>query len=444
MADFIAAIAESWQTCVTALADISPAWRAELVAEASDFVRFNGAAIRQGGTVQDAQMQLTLMVEGRSGYRRFPLTGVVAIDQAQLDQAVAELCQEVPQLPSDPFLVLPEGSQRSRVDQEGAIPPVTEVIPAIISAVRGLDFTGLYAGGVQVRAYADSAGQSHWFQTASFNLDYSLFNAQQRAVKGYYADQTWDLAAFRAQIQALSAQLQCLAQPAKSLPPGRYRTYFAPAAVAELVGMLSWGGVSEAAMRQGTSALLPLRRGERRLADSFHLRENFQAIPAPRFNDQGDLAPVELDIIHAGELRQTLISTRTAKEYGLTPNGAVQGEYLRAPEVRPGTLAEDGVLATLDQGLYVSNLHYLNWSDQATGRITGMTRYACFWVEQGRWVAPIENLRFDESLYHFWGEGLMGLTQTQTLIPATDTYEYRSLGGVLVPGMLVQDFSYTL
>jgi len=197
-------------------------------------------------------------------------------------------------------------------------------------------------------------------------------------------------------------------------------------------------------MRQGTSALLPLRRGERRLADSFHLRENFQAIPAPRFNDQGDLAPVELDIIHAGELRQTLISTRTAKEYGLTPNGAVQGEYLRAPEVRPGTLAEDGVLATLDQGLYVSNLHYLNWSDQATGRITGMTRYACFWVEQGRWVAPIENLRFDESLYHFWGEGLMGLTQTQTLIPATDTYEYRSLGGVLVPGMLVQDFSYTL
>jgi len=147
MADFIAAIAESWQTCVTALADISPAWRAELVAEASDFVRFNGAAIRQGGTVQDAQMQLTLMVEGRSGYRRFPLTGVVAIDQAQLDQAVAELCQEVPQLPSDPFLVLPEGSQRSRVDQEGAIPPVTEVIPAIISAVRGLDFTGLYAGG---------------------------------------------------------------------------------------------------------------------------------------------------------------------------------------------------------------------------------------------------------------------------------------------------------
>lgn len=444
MTDFIAAIAESWQTCIADLGNISASWRAELVAEASDFVRFNGAAIRQSGTVYDAQVQLTLMMDGRSGYRRFPLMGVPQIDREQLQTAVAELCQEVPTLPPDPFLVLPSGSEHSRVEHRGAIPPVTEVVSAIVSTVHALDFTGLYAGGPQVRAYADSAGQSHWFQTESFTLDYSLFNDQQRAVKGTYADRTWDLTAFTAQIQDLSTQLHLLAEPAKSLPPGRYPTYLAPAAVAELVGMLSWGGVSEAALRQGTSALLPLQRGERRLADTFHFRENFQNIPAPRFNDQGDLAPAQLDIIHQGELRQTLISQRTAKEYGLTPNGAVQGEYLRAPEVRPGTLADDRVLATLDRGLYVSNLHYLNWSDPATGRITGMTRYACFWVEGGQWVAPIENLRFDETLYHFWGEGLVGLTQNQELIPATDTYEHRSLGGVLVPGMLVQDFSYTL
>lgn len=444
MAEFIAAIAASWQSCITDLGDVSASWRAELVAEASDFVRFNGAAIRQGGTVYDARMQLTLMLAGRSGYRRFPLMGVPQIDREQLQTVVAELCQEVPTLPPDPFLVLPSGAQHSQVVQGGAIPPVTDVIPAIISTVHALDFTGLYAGGSQLRAYADSAGQSHWFQTESFNLDYSLFNAQQRAVKGYYADRTWDLAAFTAQIQTRREQLQYLTQPAKSLPPGRYPTYLAPAAVAELVGMLSWGGVSEAAMRQGTSPLLPLQRGERRLADTFHLRENFQDIPAPRFNDQGDLAPAQLDIIHQGQLGQTLISQRTAKEYGLTANGAVQGEYLRAPEVRPGTLADDRVLATLDRGLYVSNLHYLNWSDPATGRITGMTRYACFWVEGGQWVAPIENLRFDETLYHFWGEGLVGLTQNQELIPATDTYEHRSLGGVLVPGILVQDFSYTL
>ena len=50
----------------------------------------------------------------------------------------------------------------------------------------------------------------------------------------------------------------------------------------------------------------------------------------------------------------------------------------------------------IDTGLYLGNLHYLNWSDNIGGRITGMTRYACFWVEDGEIVAPIENMRFEK------------------------------------------------
>ncbi|MEM6717485.1 MAG: metallopeptidase TldD-related protein, partial [Cyanobacteria bacterium P01_C01_bin.147] len=120
------------------------------------------------------------------------------------------------------------------------------------------------------------------------------------------------------------------------------------------------------------------------------------------------------------------------------------GEYLRSPTLAPGNLTESDILTALDTGLYVSNLHYLNWSDRPNGRITGMTRYACFWVENGKIIAPIENLRFDESLYNFWGEKLLDLTQTGQFIPEVGSYGFRDLGGTLVPGMLVQDFAYTL
>jgi predicted Zn-dependent protease len=92
----------------------------------------------------------------------------------------------------------------------------------------------------------------------------------------------------------------------------------------------------------------------------------------------------------------------------------------------------------------VSNLHYLNWSDRPNGRITGMTRYACFWVEKGKIVAPIEDLRFDESLYNFWGTNLIDLTQELQFIPEVGSYGFRDLGGTLVPGMLVDNFAYTL
>jgi predicted Zn-dependent protease len=73
-----------------------------------------------------------------------------------------------------------------------------------------------------------------------------------------------------------------------------------------------------------------------------------------------------------------------------------------------------------------------------------MTRYACFWVEQGRIVAPIENLRFDESLYNFWGSNLVDLTQETAIIPEVGSYGFRDLGGKTVPGMLVEGFAYTL
>ena len=53
-------------------------------------------------------------------------------------------------------------------------------------------------------------------------------------------------------------------------------------------------------------------------------------------------------------------------------------------------------------------------------------------------------MRFDETLYHFWGEGLEELGECNELIPDISSYGERSLGGVSTPGMLVNDFAFTL
>jgi predicted Zn-dependent protease len=140
----------------------------------------------------------------------------------------------------------------------------------------------------------------------------------------------------------------------------------------------------------------------------------------------------------------TLVNTRTAQEYQKVSNQANTEESLRAAEVSTGNLPQEQILAELDTGLYLSNLHYLNWSDRQTGRITGMTRYACFWVENGQIVAPIKNLRFDESLYNFWGTNLLAVTNFAEYVADVDSYGRRSLGGSWVPGMLIKDFTYTL
>jgi predicted Zn-dependent protease len=416
-----------------------------LSSESSQFTRFNSAKVRQTGCVHDGSIQLTLMANQRSSSRQFPLTGNWEIDWELASTALQELRDELPLLPIDPYLVLPSGNHSSREINTGKSLTPEILVPSILETVTNLDFTGMYAGGVVIRGYGDSSGQKHWFVTDSFNLDYSLFMASGQAVKGTFAGSEWNEAAYLAKINDGKQQIEMLSRPVKELPKGQYKTYFAPAAVAELLGMLSWGAISEADIQQGNSALAALSRQEKQLSPKFTLKENFQSGLVPRFNNLGEMAAPELALIEKGILINSLVNSRTAKEYNKPANGANGSETLRSPEISLGNLTFEQILPSLDTGLYVSNLHYLNWSDRPSGRITGMTRYACFWVENGEIIAPIANLRFDESLYRFWGaENLIDLTNFQEFIPEVGTYGSRQLGGSLVPGMLVNDFTYTL
>ena len=417
-----------------------------LAGERSQFTRFNGAKVRQSGQVFDAQLQLTLMSDRASAQARFPFVGDFKTDWHTAQQTLSDLQADLLHLPEDPYLVLPatEGPHRSREVRSGRLIAPSAIAKTLLAPVSHLDFSGLYAAGVTYRAYGDSAGKRHWFETPSFTLDYSFFTEGDRAVKGTLAGQTWNTAAYQQAIQNAQRQLTLLKRPIKSVERGTYRTYLAPAAVADLMDTMMYGGLGEADLRQGNSAFAKLEKGEASLSSQFSLGENFQRIGVPRFNEFGVIAPNQLAVIAQGKWVTPLINARSAKEYAKTSNAANRSESLRAPVVSSGQLSEAQILSELGTGLYLGNLHYLNWSDLRAGRITGMTRYACFWVEAGEIVAPIENLRFDDSFYRFLSEeALIGLTQ-QAFLPAVDTYERRSLGGMWVPGMLIDQFRYTL
>ncbi|ETN86425.1 hypothetical protein NECAME_16327 [Necator americanus] len=109
-----------------------------------------------------------------------------------------------------------------------------------------------------------------------------------------------------------------------------------------------------------------------------------------------------------------------------------------------GDLADADVLAALGTGLYVGNLWYVNFSDRMSCRLTGMTRFATFWVEEGRVVAPVDAMRFDDSLYGLLGERLERLGAQPELRLSEDTWGQRATGGMQLPGVLVKSFELTL
>lgn len=413
--------------------------------ENSQFIRINDHRVRQTGLVRDRNLTINLISNSRTCSGSISLSGDLDHDLSTAENELLRLRIEIQNLPEDPFIVLPEDHGSTRTVSDSDLPDEKDIVEKIMPALQGLDVAGIWASGIIVRGTANSAGQRHWFETGTFSLDCSFVTPEHRMVKGTFAGSKWNQADYETFVEDSRKKLEIMKRKPVRIKPGNYRTWFSPAAVGDFLGMFSWYGISEASIRQGKSAFLKMRNEGETLSPLFSVSEDFSSGLVPRFNTDGEVSAEKLDLIDKGTLVNTLVSTRTAKEYGLESNFAdPSGEFLRLPVIQGGTLDEKDVLKELGTGLYLSNLWYLNWSDTTGGRITGMTRYACFWVEDGEIVAPIESMRFDDSLYNFFGKELVAVGRKQELLPTVETYFERAVGGMICPGILVNSFSLTL
>lgn len=413
-------------------------------AEDSTFLRFNHAQVRQATQVSQAHATLALTQGARSADSTLSLTGDLARDTAALRAAQSALAQDLPHLPEDPYLLRPDTLTSTSRDEDGDLPSASEVIDAVATHAQGLDLVGLHASGPIVRTYADSRGQRNWHRVATFSFDWCLYQSADKAVKALHAGRQWSEAAWARQLKQGAAQLELLGLDPIALKPGRYRAYFAPSAMAELLGILGWSGFGQKEQAVGTSSLTRLVRGEATLHPSIQLTEDIGHSIAPAFTADGFTGPAQIPLVVDGRHAGNLCSPRSAREYHRPTNGAGAGESPQALSLAAGTLPEADALKALGTGLCISNLHYLNYSDRQHCRVTGMTRFACFWVENGQLVAPLQVMRFDDDLLDLLGPRLIALTDQAHLHQETSTYGQRQLSAITTPGALVEGFELTL
>ncbi len=410
--------------------------------EQSDFVRFNHGKVRQAGSVEQRHVTLRLIRDGRHASQSLALTGgPTDFDQGRM--ALAELRSLLDHVPADPYLFYATDICSSEKKRRGEIPSSEEIVDEIAVQANRHDLVGILASGAMYRGFANSLGQRNWHEVENFNFDWSLYYRTDKAVKSSFAGFEWHADHLSAKMRSAVEQLKQLQRPAKTIEPGQYRAYLAPRALDEITGMLSWGGLSAKARRTKQSPLLRMEQGAR-LNEKFTLCEHTVAATAPGFQGDGFIKPDRVNLIERGELRDALVAPRTAREYDLPCNGANGSESPESTELAAGSLASADALTALDRGLLINNLWYLNYSDRPACRLTGMTRFATFWVENGEIVAPVNVMRFDDTLYRILGENLLDLTQERELMLDASTYGSRSTQSSRLPGALVSGLKFTL
>jgi len=415
-----------------------------LSGEDSDFARLNQGRVRQPGSVSQCSASLRLIQGRRHATVQVAISGEQSGDLARIDHALDRLRAVLPHLPDDPHLLINETVSSSDDDRSGARPDARQMVDALLEEGDGLDLVGIVASGSVFRGFANHLGQRNWFARSSFNLDWCLVHDADKAVKCSLADFSFDRAAVTARMADARRQLEVLRRPSRTIEPGRYRAWLTPSAVSEVLGVLNWGGFSLKGLKTGHSPLRRFWNGDDQLDDRVDLIEDVAGGIAPDFQADGFRRPAQVQIFEGGRMVGALASPRSAREYGVPTTGAGSNELPESLSLAAGDIATGTELSRLENGLYIGNLWYTNFSDRAACRITGMTRFATFWVQGGEIVCPVDVMRFDETLGQLLGSGLEGLSEAAEFQPSNMTYFERSTQSVRCPGALVSEMRFTL
>jgi predicted Zn-dependent protease len=418
---------------------------ANVAGEHTDFIRLNNNDVRQAGTVDQRRVTLDLIEGRRHVAGAITLTGERSVDHTRVSSLLTQLRDQRRLVADDPFLLYNDTPTSTERIERGAIPEPADALRDIRDAGAGHDLVGIYASGDTYSGFANSLGQRNWFQSATFNLDWCFYLQADKAAKNLYAGFDWNDELFARKVDWSTRQLAALAREPMSLSPGGYRTYLAPRAMEELVQLISYyGAFGRRAHETRQTPLLRMIADDATLSPLVSISEDTAGGVAPNFQSAGFIRPDHVSLVADGQYVDTLVSPRSAQEYGATTNGAGDGEYPESLSLLPGTIPTAAVSEVLGTGLFVGNLWYTNFSDRAACRTTGMTRFATFWIDEGEIVAPVNVLRFDDTAYHLLGDKLEGLTDEAEVLLDASTYEHRSTDSTRLPGALVSEMRFVL
>jgi PmbA protein len=236
---------------------------------------------------------------------------------------------------------------------------------------------------------------------------------------------------------------------AVELEAGTHAAILEPYAFSELLWYFGFSSINGLACLENRSYFSG-RIGEKIFHESFTLVDDgLTARGLPKAFDFEGAPKQRVVIVENGVAKDVVWDRRTALRAG--DDHRTTGHALSAPaqgfgplplnlEVAGADATRDELIERVDEGIYVTRLHYLGVVDPREGIITGMTRDGTFRIEGGKVTRPLVNLRFTTSFPKLV-ESLLGLGNDIELVNRSDFYDERYPFGTLVPTVATEAFT---
>lgn len=224
-----------------------------------------------------------------------------------------------------------------------------------------------------------------------------------------------------------------------TLPDGQYTVILEPAAVGQLLLLLSFMGFGCKTLYQRRSFMAG-KIGEKIAGDTFTVYED----PTdPDFNfrpfDYEGVTRRKVAFIDNGIARGVVYNSYYANlmeaeltGHALSPTNSF-GPYPKTMAVSPGNATIEDMIKSTSKGILITHFWYLNFLNPMKTMVTGTTRDGTFLIENGRISSAIRNMRTNQSILEAFSN-IEAITKNRIVYP-----QYTVL--MKVPAMKIRDFN---
>ena len=154
----------------------------------------------------------------------------------------------------------------------------------------------------------------------------------------------------------------------------------------------------------------------------------------------------QVALIEKGVAKSAVYDTALAKQFNKEPTGSALPPSARSEGAVPFDIVVEGGTSSVEEmiknttrpALWITKVHYLGMKHYQTATMTGVVQHGVFLVENGEVKAPVENLRFEESIPE-------ALKRVEAMSPSRLVFTPMGFGvpsGLVVPAMKIKDFRF--
>lgn len=221
------------------------------------------------------------------------------------------------------------------------------------------------------------------------------------------------------------------------LPAGEYDVILAPRCIGEFWQYLM-GSVSARTLDNKTS-YFEGKLNEKVFPENISITDDPSHPEMIQYDYTHSGYPYEnLKIIENGVFRNYMVDHYYANKLNMKETGSEASALVMSP----GKDDLKDMIKSIEKGIFISSLHYMNFINHKETSLTGLTRDGTFLIENGKITKVINNLRFTEKIARII-ENITMIEKIAVTVPFSHNYGHFGIESCHMPHVKVKNFKIT-